>query len=85
MSLKRPYSIFQIKPKNKSELSINLKKLREETLANLKHSKANNTIRAYKSDFKDLISALASISSSFSAVLSPSAFFSAESFASSAF
>ncbi|WP_440909969.1 site-specific integrase [Candidatus Pelagibacter sp.] len=45
--------MIQIKPKTKSELSINLKELQEETLINLKHSKANNTIRAYKSDFND--------------------------------
>ena len=30
-----------------------LKVLKEETLLNLKSSKANNTVRAYKSDFKD--------------------------------
>jgi len=30
-----------------------IKALQEETLLNLKHSKANNTIRAYKSDFND--------------------------------
>ena len=32
-----------------------LKTLQEETLLNLKNSKANNTIRAYKSDFKDFV------------------------------
>ena len=53
MTLKKPYSMFQIKPKAKLELNINLKKLQEETLLNLQHSKANNTIRAYKSDFSD--------------------------------
>ena len=53
MTLKKPYSMFQIKPKAKSELNINLKKLQEETLLNLQHSKANNTIKAYKSDFND--------------------------------
>ena len=36
-----------------NELSTNLKSLHEETLNNLKSSKANNTLRAYKSDFKD--------------------------------
>ena len=51
MTLKKPYSMFQIKPKAKLELNINLKKLQEETLLNLQHSKANNTIKAYKSDF----------------------------------
>ena len=30
-----------------------IKALQEETLQNLKNSKANNTIRAYKSDFND--------------------------------
>ena len=30
-----------------------IKALQEETLLNLKSSKANNTIRAYKSDFND--------------------------------
>ena len=30
-----------------------MKALQEETLLNLKSSKANNTVRAYKSDFKD--------------------------------
>ena len=30
-----------------------IKALQEETLINLKSSKANNTIRAYKSDFND--------------------------------
>ena len=36
-----------------NELVTNLKKLHEETLNNLKSSKANNTLRAYKSDFRD--------------------------------
>ena len=36
-----------------SNLVTDLKALQEETLINLKSSKANNTIRAYKSDFKD--------------------------------
>ena len=31
----------------------NIKALKDETLLNLKSSKANNTIRAYKSDFND--------------------------------
>ena len=35
------------------ELTTDLKLLHEETLNNLKNSKANNTLRAYKSDFKD--------------------------------
>ncbi len=32
---------------------LNIENLKEETLLNLKNSKADNTIRAYKSDFKD--------------------------------
>ena len=36
-----------------NNLITDLKALQEETLLNLKSSKANNTIRAYKSDFKD--------------------------------
>ena len=36
-----------------NELTTDLKSLHEETLNNLKSSKANNTLRAYKSDFKD--------------------------------
>ncbi len=36
-----------------SELTTDLKTLHEATLNNLKSSKANNTLRAYKSDFKD--------------------------------
>ena len=36
-----------------NELITDLKKLHEDTLNNLKLSKANNTLRAYKSDFKD--------------------------------
>ena len=36
-----------------SELVTDLKKLHEDTLNNLKLSKADNTLRAYKSDFKD--------------------------------
>ena len=35
-----------------SELTTDLKSLHEATLNNLKNSKANNTLRAYKSDFK---------------------------------
>ena len=35
------------------ELKTNLKSLHEATLNNLKSSKANNTLRAYKSDFRD--------------------------------
>ena len=36
-----------------NELVTELKTLHEETLNNLKSSKSNNTLRAYKSDFKD--------------------------------
>ena len=36
-----------------NKLTTDLKSLHEETLNNLKSSKANNTLRAYKSDFKD--------------------------------
>ena len=36
-----------------NELITDIKTLHEETLNNLKNSKASNTIRAYKSDFKD--------------------------------
>ena len=36
-----------------NELTTNLKSLHEATLNNLKSSKATNTLRAYKSDFKD--------------------------------
>ena len=36
-----------------NELITDVKALHEETLNNLKSSKSNNTIRAYKSDFKD--------------------------------
>ena len=35
------------------DLVTDVKALHEETLNNLKNSKANNTIRAYRSDFKD--------------------------------
>tara|TARA_X000000950_G_C13786176_1_gene607346 strand:- start:202 stop:1158 length:957 start_codon:yes stop_codon:yes gene_type:complete len=36
-----------------NEIITEVKRLQEETLLNLKNSKANNTIRAYKSDFND--------------------------------
>ena len=38
-----------------NKLTTNIKALHEETLNNLKTSKANNTLRAYKSDFKDFV------------------------------
>ena len=36
-----------------NEIITDIKALQEETLINLQNSKANNTVRAYKSDFKD--------------------------------
>ena len=36
-----------------NELITDIKALQDQTLNNLKNSKANNTIRAYRSDFKD--------------------------------
>ena len=36
-----------------NKLVTDLKSLHEETINNLKISKANNTLRAYKSDFRD--------------------------------
>ena len=39
-----------------NELVTGLKSLHEETINNLKNSKSNNTLRAYKSDFKDFVS-----------------------------
>ena len=36
-----------------NELTTDIKALHEETLNNLKTSKASNTLRAYRSDFKD--------------------------------
>ena len=38
-----------------NELTTDLKLLHEATLNNLKSSKANNTLRAYRSDFKDFV------------------------------
>ena len=45
--------MIQIKTKGKSEISTDIKKLEKETILNLEHSKAPNTIRAYQSDFND--------------------------------
>ena len=53
MTIKNPYSILQIKPIVKSEITTDIKQLEKETILNLEHSKANNTVRAYKSDFRD--------------------------------
>ena len=36
-----------------NEIITDIKALQDETLLNLQNSKANNTVRAYKSDFKD--------------------------------
>jgi site-specific recombinase XerD len=42
-----------INTNNMSNIITDIKALQDETLINLKNSKANNTIRAYKSDFSD--------------------------------
>ena len=55
MTSKDTFSMIRIKPKVKTELTSELKKLKEETLLNLKNSKAHNTVRAYKSDFNDFV------------------------------
>ena len=36
-----------------NNIILDIETLKDETLLNLKNSKADNTIRAYKSDFKD--------------------------------
>ena len=51
MTLKEPFDIITIKPKV-NNLTKDLKKLEDETLKNLKNSKAQNTLRAYASDFR---------------------------------
>ena len=51
MSLKKPFEIITQKP-TINNLSKDLRNLEEETLNNLKMSKAHNTLRAYKADFK---------------------------------
>ncbi len=53
MTLKKPFSVQQIKSRLNNELSTGIKKLQEETILNLQNSKAENTVRAYKSDFND--------------------------------
>ena len=53
MTLKNQFSMPRIKPKLKYEISNDLKNLEKETILNLEHSKAPNTIRAYQSDFND--------------------------------
>ena len=39
---------------NMDEITTKLKELEIETLDNVRSSKANNTLKAYKSDFRDL-------------------------------
>ena len=51
MTLKETFDIIKIKPKV-NNLTKDLKKLEDETLKNLKNSKAKNTLRAYASDFR---------------------------------
>ena len=53
MTLKNRFSMIQIKPKIKSEIATDIKILEKETILNLEHSKAPNTIKAYQSDFND--------------------------------
>jgi site-specific recombinase XerD len=53
MTHKNTFSMTQIKSNSKSEISLDIKKLQEETILNLQSSKAENTVRAYKSDFND--------------------------------
>jgi len=52
MSIENPFSILKIKPKTKN-ISKDIKALEEETLKNLRNSKSNNTLRAYKADYND--------------------------------
>ena len=52
MSIKNPYNILTINPTT-GIVSKNIKELEEETLNNLRNSKANNTLRAYKSDYEN--------------------------------
>jgi site-specific recombinase XerD len=52
MSIKNPFSILKIKPTTQ-DITKNIKVLEEETLKNLRSSKADNTIRAYKADYND--------------------------------
>ena len=53
MEYKKSSTTNLIDPKLNSELSADIKRLQEETLINLQNSKADNTVRAYKSDFND--------------------------------
>jgi len=52
MSIKNPLSVLQIKTRT-GEISKDIKFLEEETLNNLRNSKSNNTLRAYKADYND--------------------------------
>lgn len=52
MTIKKPHNIISTKPTLNS-ISNNIKELEEETLNNLRNSKANNTLRAYKADYRD--------------------------------
>ena len=52
MSINNPYNAITIKPTT-GITSNNIKEFEEETLNNLRNSKANNTLRAYQSDYKD--------------------------------
>ena len=40
-----------VSAKSKQSINTNLKELEKETLGNLKNSKSNNTLRAYRADF----------------------------------
>ena len=51
MTLKKPFELITKKP-TINNLSKDLQNLEEETLNNLRVSKAHNTLRAYKADFK---------------------------------
>ena len=55
MTLKKTFTMIQVNPKVKSEVSTNIQELEKETILNLEHSKAANTIRAYQSDFSDFL------------------------------
>ena len=54
MSIKNPLSVLQIKTRT-GEISKDIKFLEEETLNNLRNSKSNNTLRAYKADYNDFV------------------------------
>ena len=53
MTIKNSFSVIKIEPNSKSEINLDIKRLQEETILNLQSSKADNTVRAYKSDFND--------------------------------